>query len=200
MPDIIVPTGATPVASPSPAPLSANPSIDELIALVKSQGAQLATLKKQADGDFDITKFDEEDMVIVGTPGRVMDHLERGTLNLEGVRFVRTEEVASGYQSTAGGTEVTATVNSVGNFYIERQSLASAAIRTCDGGTSNSRQASMISSPLLSMVAGSMVIRRPITQVGCLSACSGVMEANSASGSLRKGPPEAVSQMVFTSA
>src|ERR1700691_285067 len=26
--------------------------------------------------------------VIVGTPGRVMDHLERGTLKLEGIRFV----------------------------------------------------------------------------------------------------------------
>ena len=33
----------------------------------------------------------------------------------------------------------------------------------------------MISSPLFSMVAESMVMRRPITQVGCLRACSGVM-------------------------
>ena len=57
MPDIIVPTGATPVASPSPAPLSANPSIDELIALVKSQGAPLATLKKQADGGIGKIEF-----------------------------------------------------------------------------------------------------------------------------------------------
>src|SRR5580698_2690873 len=30
--------------------------------------------------------------VIVGTPGRVMDHLERGTLKLEGVRFVVLDE------------------------------------------------------------------------------------------------------------
>ena len=42
----------------------------------------------------------------------------------------------------------------------------------------------MISSPLFSMVAESMVMRRPITQVGCLSACSGVMAANCSSGSL----------------
>ena len=58
----------------------------------------------------------------------------------------------------------------------------------------------MISRPLLSMVAESMVMRRPITQVGCFSACSGVMEANCSSGSWRNGPPEAVSQMVLTSA
>ena len=68
------------------------------------------------------------------------------------------------------------------------------------GGTSNSRQASIISSPLFSIVAESMVIRRPITHVGCFSACSGVMPAKSASGVFRNGPPEAVSQMVFTSA
>ena len=30
--------------------------------------------------------------VIVGTPGRVMDHLERGTLELEGMRFVVLDE------------------------------------------------------------------------------------------------------------
>ena len=30
--------------------------------------------------------------VIVGTPGRVMDHLERGTLSLKGVRFVVLDE------------------------------------------------------------------------------------------------------------
>ena len=64
------------------------------------------------------------------------------------------------------------------------------------GGTSKRRQASMISSPLFSMVAESMVMRRPMTQVGCLSACSGVMVANWSSGSWRNGPPEAVSQMV----
>ena len=58
----------------------------------------------------------------------------------------------------------------------------------------------MTSSPLLSMVAESMVMRRPITHVGCLSACSGVMASNWSSGSCRNGPPEAVSQMVFTSA
>jgi ATP-dependent RNA helicase DeaD len=30
--------------------------------------------------------------VIVGTPGRIMDHLERGTLTLQGVRFVVLDE------------------------------------------------------------------------------------------------------------
>jgi ATP-dependent RNA helicase DeaD len=30
--------------------------------------------------------------VIVGTPGRIMDHLERGTLSLEGIRFVVLDE------------------------------------------------------------------------------------------------------------
>jgi len=30
--------------------------------------------------------------VIVGTPGRVMDHLERGTLKLDGIRFVVLDE------------------------------------------------------------------------------------------------------------
>ena len=67
------------------------------------------------------------------------------------------------------------------------------------GGTSNSRQASIISSPLFSIVAESIVIRRPITHVGCFNACSGVMPAKSAKGVFRNGPPEAVSQMVFTS-
>ena len=49
------------------------------------------------------------------------------------------------------------------------------------------------------MVAESMVMRRPMTQVGCLRACSGVMPAKSASGVWRKGPPDAVSQMNLTS-
>ena len=53
----------------------------------------------------------------------------------------------------------------------------------------------MISRPLFSMVAESMVIRRPITQVGCFNACSGVMAAKSARGVLRNGPPDAVSQI-----
>lgn len=34
----------------------------------EAQEKAFPLLKKQADGDFDITKFDEEDMVIVGTP------------------------------------------------------------------------------------------------------------------------------------
>ena len=66
--------------------------------------------------------------------------------------------------------------------------------------TSNSRHASMISSPLFSMVAESMVIRRPITHVGCFNACSGVIRAYSARGVVRDGPPEAVSQIVLISA
>ncbi len=42
-------------------------------------------------------------------------------------------------------------------------------------------------------------MRCPITQVGCLSACAGVMCSKSASGVLRNGPPEAVSQICLTS-
>ena len=68
------------------------------------------------------------------------------------------------------------------------------------GATSNSRQASITSSPLLSIVAESIVIRRPITHVGCFSACSGVMVSNCSSGVWRNGPPEAVSQIALTSA
>ena len=53
----------------------------------------------------------------------------------------------------------------------------------------------MISRPLLSMVAESMVMRRPMTQVGCLSACSGVMcgevcERRVAEGAAGGGEPE----------
>ena len=60
--------------------------------------------------------------------------------------------------------------------------------RTLSGGTSNSRQASMIFSPLFSIVAAeSMVIRRPITHVGCFKARSGVMPAKSANGVFPEG-------------
>ncbi len=58
----------------------------------------------------------------------------------------------------------------------------------------------MTSKPLFIMVAESMVMRWPMTQVGCLRACCGVMRSKSASGVLRKGPPEAVSQICLTSA
>ena len=72
--------------------------------------------------------------------------------------------------------------------------------RTAEGGMSNSRQASMISRPLLSMVAESIVIRRPMTQVGCFSACSDRDHVRNRSAAVcRKGPPEAVSQMRRTS-
>ena len=57
----------------------------------------------------------------------------------------------------------------------------------------------MTSKPLFIMVAESMVMRWPMTQVGCLRACWGVMLSKSARGVLRKGPPEAVSQICFTS-
>ena len=71
--------------------------------------------------------------------------------------------------------------------------------RTLAGGRLKRRQASMISKPLFIMVAESMVMRWPITQVGCLSACAGVMCSNSAAGVERKGPPDAVSQICLTS-
>ena len=71
--------------------------------------------------------------------------------------------------------------------------------RTLAGGRSNRRQASIISKPLFIMVAESIVMRWPITQVGCFSACSGVMCSKSASGVLRNGPPDAVSHICLTS-
>src|SRR5881296_2811735 len=54
----------------------------------------------------------------------------------------------------------------------------------------NSQRASIISRPLLNSVAESIVIFRPITQEGCLSARSTVIFGNSSFGVLRKGPPD----------
>ena len=59
-------------------------------------------------------------------------------------------------------------------------------------GTSNSQRASIISSPLLNRVAESMVIFRPMLQVGCLRACSSVTCSRSSFFQVRKGPPDAV--------
>ena len=59
-------------------------------------------------------------------------------------------------------------------------------------GTSKSQRASIISSPLLNRVAESMVILRPMLQVGCLRACSSVTCSRSSLFQVRKGPPEAV--------
>ena len=66
-------------------------------------------------------------------------------------------------------------------------------------GTSNSQRASIISRPLLNRVAESMVILRPMLQVGCLSAWATVTPASWSAGSWRKGPPLAVSRMRRTS-
>ena len=66
---------------------------------------------------------------------------------------------------------------------------------------SKSQRASIISSPLLKRVAESMVILRPMTQEGCLRACSTVTASRAAWGHLaasRKGPPEAVSHKLRT--
>src|SRR5947207_10669904 len=65
---------------------------------------------------------------------------------------------------------------------------------------SNNQRASIISSPLLNSVAESIVIFRPMTQDGCLSARSRVMFGKSSFGVCRKGPPEAVSQSLRTEA
>ncbi len=53
----------------------------------------------------------------------------------------------------------------------------------------------MTSKPLFINVAESMVMRRPIFQVGWFKACSTVIEENCDFGVFRKGPPEAVSQI-----
>ena len=48
------------------------------------------------------------------------------------------------------------------------------------------------------MVAESTEILRPITQLGCAQACSGVTAARLSSGAARNGPPEAVSTIFLT--
>ena len=50
----------------------------------------------------------------------------------------------------------------------------------------------MTSRPLFASVAESMVILRPIRQVGCSRARSGVTEVSSPGVASRKGPPDAV--------
>ena len=62
-------------------------------------------------------------------------------------------------------------------------------------GKLNNQRASMTSSPLFIIVAESTEILRPIAQVGCAQACSGVMRAKPSAGSVRNGPPEAVRMM-----
>ncbi len=61
--------------------------------------------------------------------------------------------------------------------------------RTFSAGRSKRRQASMTSKPLFIMVAESMVMRWPMTQVGCLRACAGVMWSKSASGRVAERAP-----------
>src|SRR6266849_5670208 len=51
----------------------------------------------------------------------------------------------------------------------------------------------MTSKPLFIIVAESMVMRSPMRQFGCASACSGVTLCSAASGVVRNGPLEAVS-------
>src|SRR5208282_5079800 len=62
---------------------------------------------------------------------------------------------------------------------------------------SKSHRASITSSPLFISVAESIVILLPITQVGCLSACSTVIDSKPAAGSPRNGPPDAVKIIRF---
>lgn len=58
----------------------------------------------------------------------------------------------------------------------------------------------MTSSPLLTKVAELMVITGPMAQVGCARASAGVTFASSAFVRPRKGPPEAVTTSLRTSA
>ena len=62
----------------------------------------------------------------------------------------------------------------------------------------NSHFASIISKPLFIIEAESIVILAPIVQFGCFSACAFVTCASSSSDLLRKGPPEAVSNIFST--
>ncbi len=63
---------------------------------------------------------------------------------------------------------------------------------TCPSGSPNRSCASISSRPLFIMVAESMEILSPMSQLGWASACSGVTSAMSASDQLRNGPPDAV--------
>ena len=65
-------------------------------------------------------------------------------------------------------------------------------------GRSNSQRASITSKPLFMSVAESIVIFAPMSQFGCASACSGVAAASASALAFRKGPPEAVSQILRT--
>jgi hypothetical protein len=56
----------------------------------------------------------------------------------------------------------------------------------------------MTSKPLFIMVAESTEILRPITHLGCATACSGVICVSASSGVVRNGPPEAVSKILLT--
>src|SRR3990172_7734554 len=67
------------------------------------------------------------------------------------------------------------------------------------GGISKSQLASITSNPLFIRVAESIVTFFPIDHVGCFSARRGVTVLSFLSGSLRKGPPDAVSIILFTS-
>ena len=67
----------------------------------------------------------------------------------------------------------------------------------CSGATSNSHLASMISKPLFIILAESMVILAPMSQLGCLSAMAGVTVDSCSLLKVRKGPPLAV-RIIFS--
>ena len=64
------------------------------------------------------------------------------------------------------------------------------------GSTPKSHLASIISKPLFIIVALSIVILAPISQLGCFRARAAVTFANSSMGVVRKGPPEAVRRIL----
>jgi hypothetical protein len=67
--------------------------------------------------------------------------------------------------------------------------------RTDSGGSANSQRASITSSALFIIVAESTEILRPITQLGCAQASSGVTPSSKPRSRSRNGPPDAVSTM-----
>ena len=64
------------------------------------------------------------------------------------------------------------------------------------GSMPKSHLASIISKPLFIIVALSIVILAPISQLGCFKARAAVTPANSSIGVVRKGPPEAVRRIL----
>jgi ATP-dependent RNA helicase DeaD len=64
----------------------------EMEALAKYRGAKIASVYGGAPMGAQIQKINDGAQVVAGTPGRVLDHLRRGTLDPKGIRVVVLDE------------------------------------------------------------------------------------------------------------